>query len=196
MSTQQNTAEAVEDEMRKMHVERIQLVTDTIANDLLVEAAKETPKLPEEIFVTHFLPVFSGEKTLVGNSDTLEIWLGIAGSHTSEVSIINKEGHELFRVPPLVDTSHINTLDRDPGNSFADITALSMLYSNNIMAEGERYLTQNVNKKMDEIVSEPTYSNKERWDAIMRRYDKLPNNASKTPINKTESDDLIEYDDT
>lgn len=195
MDSNTNMAQSVEDEMRKMALERIQYVTTQIADDLLGNAERDIAKLPEDVFVTHFLPVFSGEKTLVGNNDTLAIWLGIAGSHSSEVSIIDNKGQELYRVPPITDTSHINAVDRDAGNSFADITAMSMLYSNNIMAEGERYLTNQVERKITEIVTPPNMSNKERWDAIMRRYNKLPNDTKPNSISSQETEDLIDYDD-
>lgn len=195
MATNENLAQTVEEEVRKMHSERILNAANTIADELLVNASNDVPKLPENIFVAHYLPLFSGEQSLVGNSDLIDTWIGIAGSRTSEVSIIDHKGHELFRVPPIMDTSHINVVDRDEGKSFADITAMSVLYSQNIVSQGEQYLNQNVNEKIDTLVGSPKNENKDRWDAIMRRYNKLPESTKTTTINQTEQDDFIEYDD-
>lgn len=195
MATNEDLAQTVEEEVRRMHSERILNAANTIADELLIHASNDVPKLPENIFVAHYLPLFSGEQSLVGNSDLIDTWLGIAGSRTGEVAIIDQKGQELFRVPPIMDTSHINVVDRDEGKSFADITAMSMLYSQNIVSQGEQYLNQNVNEKIGTLVGPPKDQNKERWDAIMRRYNKLPASTKTTTVDQTEQDDLIEYDD-
>ncbi len=64
-------------------------------------------KLPEEHFVTFFLPLFAGLET---HPDiNIGRWVSIAGTPFAEVDIINHHGQTLFTVPPIFERNVIDT---------------------------------------------------------------------------------------
>lgn len=64
-------------------------------------------KLPEELFVTYFLPMFAGLET---HPDVnIGRWVSIAGTPFAEVDIINQHGQTLFTVPPIFERNVIDT---------------------------------------------------------------------------------------
>lgn len=69
--------------------------------------------LPEEIFVQTFLPLFHGDINDIGVITKLtQDWLYIAGGPSQEVAIINNKGEELYKVPPIFNSSAISVTEK------------------------------------------------------------------------------------
>lgn len=192
-----NSSQAAEDQIKQQMIETLTLRSDQFHKQIVEDAQQEVARLPEDIFKKDFLPFFSGEQTFLDRESTVALWIGIAGTPQSEVAIIDRENTELFRVPPIADTQHLNVLTRNKGESFSDIAAISALYSNNIPVQGERYLAESIDNKLGTLVGDTALSNKQRWDDILVRYGK----GTKSQVTHKETigqqnDDLIDYDET
>lgn len=157
----------------------------------------ELPRLPEDQFVGFFLPYFAGEIPLNDGKNAQAHWISIAKSPSSEVSVVDNAGNELFRVPPLFDTTIINPsrpLDRTRG--FGTIVQLAAQYGSQIPVRGERYLMQGLVEKQQEIraKSEVHDAYRQRWLEIFKRYGKLraadAGTAAKTNSDEIGDDDL------
>lgn len=191
-----NDATRIEDQIKAQMLDELTRKSNEFLEQIVVEPSHDVARLPEDIFKTNFLPFFSGERSLADAESTIAIWIGIAGRPQAEVAIINSQNEELFRVPPIVDTTAIDVLKRRPGNSFSDIAALSTLYSNNLPRQGDLYLATSIDHKFGEIVDHNAPTHKERWDAILERYGKKPKTTQEDRAINTQDDDLIDYDDT
>uniref|UniRef100_A0AAU7PF67 Uncharacterized protein n=1 Tax=Burkholderia phage vB_BgluM-SURPRISE13 TaxID=3159457 RepID=A0AAU7PF67_9VIRU len=129
-------------------------------------------KFPEELFVEHFLPLFTGEvqPTMQVNYTT---WLEkVAGGEKVAVDIVDANGNTLFTVPPLFDTSILE--QSKPGGE--SMTLIERHYSRlkEFDAAGSQ---QFLSKKLSglHIKAEPTeqlYANMRVWNAIFERYGK------------------------
>lgn len=142
--------------------------------DLLITNA-DVNKLPETLFVENFLPFFCGEREIGDNKDFLPYWISIAGSPTAEVQIIDGAGYELYRVPPIADTTIIEPAKRKGNVNFGEIVALTKLHSNVTPAKGENYLNKQLADKFFKLTSQSTIfsENEKRWISIFERYGKL-----------------------
>lgn len=139
----------------------------------------EYQKLPESLFVEHFLPLFCGHI----KSDTpegmqlLKKWVIIARDNLNEVSIISNEtGEILFNVPPLnspdvLDIAH-NKDKKLP--SIDDLLGLAESLSNTVPARGANFFARAMDSRTDIIAANPDtikiskYT--KRWQEIFERY--------------------------
>lgn len=98
---------------------RIQTQDEEIATEFISElsAAIESPikVVPEPVFRELFLPYITGQKRPTDESPTLNHWMGLVGGAGEAASVVNEQGEELFRVPPLFDTSRIDPTARGGG---------------------------------------------------------------------------------
>ncbi len=166
------------------------------AFDALVVNAQPEVKLPEQVFVHHFLPYFSGQKPMTKEDRVIENWVAIAGTPTNEVAIVGNDGAVLFNVPPVFDTSSLDVTTRNVGESMGDIYAGFAMRRNNIPAVANTYLAASLDNKHNEIVNEPTGTVQKRWQAIMDRYNiagAKPAVATSTVGDDEPNDDLV-YD--
>lgn len=157
-------------DLRKRMAERVAADADTI--DQL-----STARLPEDAFVNFFLKYFTGERDTSDGQDAIVKWISVAGSPTAEVVIFDATGKELFKVPPLIDTSIVKSerkLNQRVG--FAAIVALAQQYGSHLRVQGERFLTENLAKKRAEIRTESQVhtAHEQRWLEIFNRYQKGP----------------------
>ena len=165
----------VEDILSKKIVEdqtlKLQQEMDSIYDSLVVNAPHNM--LPENIFREHFLPFFSvsAEEGIGSDNAVLSQWISIAGTPNNEVDVVDGAGQVLFTVPSLFDTSVIETVQRDVGNSLADITHTFELKNNNIPIVAENYLNNQLTKKLG--IVKPSTNREEvekRWGSIFARY--------------------------
>ncbi len=70
-------------------------------------------KFPLDLFNTYFAPYFFGQKPITEDTDIFATWIGIAGSPTSEVDVIDLSGKIVFTVPPLFNTDVIDILRKN-----------------------------------------------------------------------------------
>lgn len=142
-------------------------------------------KLPEELFVTNFLPFFTGKISIEKNTDFLPTWISIAGTPAADVDIIDKRGVTLFTVPAFIDSGFINPLKNTSGLSYSDIVNLAILYGNNIPKQGANLLTNELEAKIKRLKDKsPNYSKKiDMWTNIFTRYkDKIDNSQAGTSL--------------
>ncbi len=159
----------------------------------------EVRKLPEHLFVRNFLPFFLGEKNPNENPDFYSYWIGITGSPSAELDVIDKSGNILFRVPGLIYSGIINP-SRATNNSikYSDVVMMAKLYGNITPTAGKNALDKGLSEKYRELQSRsPTFqTNVNRWVEIFRRYGKVEqqSEAVNRPVVKdTISDDELEY---
>lgn len=70
-------------------------------------------KFPLDLFNIYFAPYFFGQKPITEDTDIFATWIGIAGSPTSEVDVVDISGKIVFTVPPLFNTDVIDILKKN-----------------------------------------------------------------------------------
>lgn len=126
--------------------------------------------LPEVIFVTYFLPLFSGESK--ENADNLiSQWFNIAGTNYSSVNIVDNNGNFIIKIPPLHDRNSMTPiLDRSEDIAYAfnlahQKASLSPRLANNIIAN-------ELNSRYNSITKSDYVNLKEDWDKVFKHYGK------------------------
>lgn len=144
--------------------------------------------VPESIFKSYFLPGFIGKNP---NPNWMLEWVSIAGSPSSEVSVIDSQGEELFRVPPVLDT-HAVLLNRDSTGLDAIFTHAKRL--DTTLSGSGQFVMGELDKKATEVVSSLPDSKETRWMDIYKRYGVELPESSKPPTSITnDTEDLFEY---
>lgn len=104
---------------------------------LVVEPEREKSRVPEAVFKERFLPYFSGEINIADNDSILPLWIGIAGSPSAEVSIVDQTGNIIFDVPAIMDLTVIDSAKHKLGESLAEIYSQYDLHSSQLPVIGE-----------------------------------------------------------
>jgi hypothetical protein len=143
-------------------------------NQQMIAAEAETmPTIPEDVFVNVFLPFFAN----IGNpyGVTIDTWLGrVARSETNSVGVLDKNGLELYRVPPMYDIS-VLVANRDKPSMYNDV-----MLANQIAAispvDAENHITNALMDKMDfRDVGATGANNISSWVDIFKRYNLVTN---------------------
>ena len=131
-------------------------------------------KLPEHVFVDFFLPYFSGKLNLKDSEEPITKWIGIAGSPTKEVDIIdNNTGEILFRVPSLINTTKLNVTKNDRRIASSEILAMSARKADSgIPGNVESYLMSVYPLKIQQLIKENDVDKDDldKWKYIFNRY--------------------------
>ena len=109
--------------------------------------------------------------------------------------MVNEAGEQEFVVPPLFDSTIIESVKSKLGASFASIYNQYMLHSQNLPVIGEKYLADAFSDKIGKTLtpSKTQSVNQEKWSKILERYE--PEDQKKVSTKKVESDnDDIDYD--
>lgn len=131
--------------------------------------------VPENIFVHHFLPFFSGE-VKENRQELLSNWLIIAGSAVSPVNIV-ANGRIVAQVPPIQNNEAL-----DPSSKTQDTGIGYALKESNAMASlsptaGNAMLSGHLGNKLNAMTSHMEDSNKvheEKWNKLLQHYGKKP----------------------
>lgn len=165
----------------------------------LVEKANEvSSKLPENIFVQYFLPYFAGQIDLSNRPGLMAEWISIAGSPMAEVAIIDNNWNILYYVPGVFDTSFIDIRSRENVMSFKNITDQAALMSSNLPVLGDRFLTNSLGQKFNNMVDSMTSTdyNRQRWMSIFNRYGiahtNQPTQTSMQPVSNITHDEIYD----
>lgn len=158
--------------VRQNNMESLARSTNQTFEALVVEPSREKSRIPEQTFKDHFLPYFSGQANVSDNPDVLPMWVGIAGSPSSEVSVVDQSGNVLYDVPAIMDLSIIDSSRRKLGESLSSIYSQYELHSNQLPVVGERYLVEAMERKTSTLFkeSEQFTNNSKRWNNIFERY--------------------------
>lgn len=142
----------------------------------------------ESLFSSYFLPGFLGQNP---NKQWVAQWVGIAGSPTAEVSVIDIAGKELFRVPPILLSKDV--LFSSSRNRLSGIISHSTLLQNTVYGK-ENYLFSALGNKMGEI-SEPSSMPEAvaRWRHILGLYG-ITTDVPQATSAQNDSADMFDYD--
>ncbi len=133
--------------------------------------------IPENMFVHHFLPFFSGERT-ENAQETIANWLTIAGSPVHPVNIVNSGGQVVVQVPPIQNNTTLDPAaptDTNLAYAVKESRAISSLSPN----AGQSILTGQLSNKLSALTSQLEQKNKEhenKWNALLTHYGKKPIN--------------------
>lgn len=150
---------------------------DRIYSDLVVSQPKG--KLPEEIFVKHFLPYFSG-KTTENSERLMGEWIGIAGNATAEVDVFNSKGEVIFTVPSMMNSNALDISNRKVGDTVGEMISNYKLREAHVPGSGRNYLDHVSAEKVEKMVDRnaiPTTESEQRWANILHRYGVGPANS-------------------
>lgn len=175
--TTQQRADSIAANQSSMVVNRLMGNVAEAFNVLVTEY--EYQRLPESLFVEHFLPLFCGhiDSQSKQGTDLLKKWVIIARDNLNEVSIFSNEtGEILFNVPPInspdvLDIAH-NKDRKLP--SLGDLLGLAEGLSNSIPIRGANFFAKAMDTRTDIIAANPDtikiskYT--QRWLAIFERY--------------------------
>lgn len=164
---------------------------DTMHTSIMVNNSDLLSKITERDFLTHFLPYLTGLKEDT-DGRAITNWIALARSISAEVIVTSDRGEELFRVPPILDTSGILFKGK-----LTQVMAKYAAYGNHPMYNADRYLDENLNKA---AVNNSKREFKNSWVDILRRYDLLDQfmvkeeQDTKTTIKQSEDSDFLDYD--
>lgn len=140
-------------------------------NVLRVIEDQDVPRLPERIFKEVFLPLFCGDAENPYKA-TFSTWYQFSGSPYTPVDVIDTAGRVLFRVPPILDKTAINS-NPDVRLSIFDVIATSEQLSKIHPNQGRVYLDVELTKRA-KYISVPTdmLETLATWNSIFKRYDR------------------------
>ena len=165
---------------------------ETMANELefintLTEEIKtENPRIPEPVFTEIFWPYFNG--TMASAEDREKVlfhWLGLAGSGSAEVDVVDKEGKVLFTVPPMIDTSGLVIIEKGRHSSMAAIYSEAMDQARLHSELAKRHLKDGLVPKLSEKIQQGSAS----WNSVLQYYGVVPENQAVTPASSASSFD-------
>ena len=128
-------------------------------------------KVPEFIFLLHFLAWFAGEKKDT-DGQLLRNWRQIAGSVFDPVMIVDQAGNNIIKVPPLHDRNVVpvrTTRAADVGFMLDKSTKVAALNPNLANSQLEKELTSNF---LADKKAEPDTTLVSEWQALLAHYGK------------------------
>jgi hypothetical protein len=190
--------------LREKELALVKRDIDIFYKGLVTDPQNNPGRIPENIFVELFLPYFRGDKKFEDRPELLGHWYAIAGWHGGEVSVIDKFGNELFRVPPYmnhgaVDPTH-NKMRQDM--SLYDIDGISEGMSRTSPLGSARFRAEKMDEKLSDMLATGDQGNSilNRWAKIFERYEtasaqeKLASvGSTNSPTPSTLSEDDLEF---
>ena len=130
-----------------------------------------TRSVPENVFVTYFLPLFSG-KSKENHDELMEQWYVIAGTPYMPVNVLNDFGNVIITIPPILDR---NTLKVEPTRDHAqDLSGLfDMAVQKGTLspALGQNIITNGLHSRYNKLITgEPDSSLSAQWKAVFDHY--------------------------
>lgn len=189
----------VQDRLTQSLVDSIKQQESSFLSEIVEDAQHNRAKLPEPLFREHFLPFFSGASAIDSRSEVITQWIGIAGSPTAEVDVINEQGESLFTVPGYYDTTVIDAMSRSLGKEVT-LSRIINIYNQqmtNIPQVAETEVQKNLEVKKESLIqpSKNYQNNRERWESIFTHYGlKTPLTPEKSTSEQRLAADDIEYD--
>lgn len=137
-------------------------------------AETDRQRMPEEIFVAGFLPLFAGEADKVPKGLNLTKWSNIAGGPFRQVDVIDRQGNVLFTVPALMDRSAFVSRTNDRIN-MGHIAATAVQYAHQSPALARNYIDEELAKRQVlKSIPAVVMQNLETWNTIFVRYNRPP----------------------
>jgi len=127
-------------------------------------------KLPESVFRQDFLPYFSGQIIDDRTRQITTVWIGIAGSPTSPVDVVDQEGKTLFQVPPVMSTTFLERAQNSNIKSFGELFDMAQRQDAYLPGTGQNLLASAVTLRTDKSKLKPEEESVKGWDAIFKYY--------------------------
>ena len=168
-------------------------------NDLIEAVSTPPKKIPEPVFREIFLPYFTGERKPDPNNSAIAHWIGLVGSASDPADIVDVKGDVLFQVPPMYDSSVIDTRrNSKDAKNFATIFSVYEEEARVHPALGKKFLVEELSKKADVTIPEDmAEKSKYSWDPVLKYYKLIPDTPEKGKVqeNQTPGDDDLEFED-
>lgn len=162
--------------LQQMFDEELKQATETSSRGLIHGFEKN--KLKESIFREYFLPFFTNEVAPSPENNAYAYWVGVAGSPTSEVDVIDDNGNFLFTVPALLNTNSLEVLqNRHRGPSVKDMYLEYAQMSQGLAPVATNAWNRGLYEKMKDIITSdnPAFqSDREKWKKIYEYYGLTP----------------------
>lgn len=155
------------------------------------------PTVPENIFVFHFLPLFSGEST-ANKESLLENWYLIAGTPYHEVNVINESGEVVAVVPPILNRKILPIkTERDKGADLDSMFKTAIQNSSLHPNLGNKMIISELSSRfLNHLSLENNAVLKESWDKLLSHYGKslAPKETTMIPIGNASHESDFEYE--
>jgi len=163
---------------------------EEIEKDLSPSNPNNRTKISYELFNNYFLPLLTGEVKDENRPFIVE-WISIAGSPTSEVEVLNKDGTSTI-IPPLFNTEKI-TLNNNDQASLGDLIS----YANEVQSanpiKGDKLTNDIINSiKIPNKLHTDEYLNK--WRDVLIKYGRLDTKEDIISDLEEEEDDIFDID--
>jgi len=193
MATQKTDPRALLQSVKFNQEEKIKAQTEMAFEELVLDKNRSISVLPENIFVSYFLPFLCGERPLSTDRDFFNNWNSIAGAPTKPINIIDASGQVLYQAPPLVDTSFVNP--KETGNmDFNTVMTNYHLLNNNIKSQAQNFIINAMVDKSSFGKSVNLTANEQALFDIFKRYGKIKEtkneNNQQTNQDKFSDDEL------
>lgn len=160
--------------IQEMQTQILQNQIETIKEQFQQLDRLDVRTVPENIFVHHFLPVFSGERQ-ENVQEAVAMWANIAGSNFHPVNIVNNVGEVVAQVPPLQNN---NALDPSKSQSNLAYAVKESRAKADLSPIGAQAILSNqLGNKLDHMTQEMQEKNKpleEKWAELLAKYGKTP----------------------
>lgn len=154
-------------------------------------------KLHEPIFRQYFLPFFTNAVAPSPDNNAYAYWVGVAGSPTSEVDVVDDSGEVLFTVPALLNTNSLEVLqNRHRGPSMKDMYLEYAQLSQGLALVATNVWNRGLYEKMQDIIktnNPAMQTDVDKWKMIYAYYNLTPVQNS-TPINTGSTETPLEYE--
>ena len=181
--------------LQQMFNEELKQATEMSSKGLL--EGFERNKLLEPIFRQYFLPFFTNSVAPSPENNAYAYWVGVAGSPTSEVDVVDEAGNVLFTVPALLNTNSLEILqNRHRGPSVKDMYLEYAQMSQGLAPVATNVWNRGLYEKMQDIITTDNpamQSDREKWKKIYQYYGLTPAIASQSSLANTDEPPL-EYE--
>jgi hypothetical protein len=183
--------------MQDTIVENAKQQEELFFNGIIKASQEVRTKLPEEVFVKNFLPFFSGKQSIKENPDVIPNWIGIAGSPTSPVDVVDNSGDVLYTVPGFYDTTIIKANSRFEGSTLGETMTQYEMDKSVIPQRANNRIHKELGKKLPTMFQESSMQseNKKAWNTIFEKYGIQTNeNTGQEQSKETTVRNDLEYD--
>jgi len=166
-------------------------------HDLINTTESSKKAIPEPVFKEIFLPFFTGEKTSNAEQPVIQHWMGLVGSPTAAADVVDLQGNVLFEVPPMYDTTRIDSLSRHEKDvGFARIFGVAEEQARVHPSLGKTYVAEELTKKLLTELPDGVTS-KHSWRPALEYYGLIPKETKeeKQVQQRPDSDDDFVFDD-
>lgn len=189
------TSEAL---MQRVVDGQLQGVMETVnASFEALVTKQERVKLPEEVFRHHFLPFFTGQEVQDKSRKPVTEWIGIAGSPTASVDVVNEGGETMFTVPPMMDSAIVN-LGLQKGKNLHELVLEYKLHGESVPGAAQKFYRHNVQNKLNSLVPGHTDESQaeKAWRKIFEHYDIKPPGQESTveEVKKDNQPEDLDYE--